>query len=123
MLTKLCAKCHKVIPYPLQYCEQCRAVAEQTKVDNKRLADSRYNKQRDPKYKAFYNSNEWKMLSNKKLQAEQYRCEKCRRIATEVHHIIEVKDNWDKRLDYDNLMSLCLDCHNKIHGRFQRRRR
>ncbi|WP_250540588.1 HNH endonuclease, partial [Bacillus subtilis] len=28
----------------------------------------------------------------------------------------EVKEDWAKRLDLDNLVSLCNACHNKVHG-------
>ncbi|PAE58568.1 HNH endonuclease, partial [Bacillus licheniformis] len=33
-----------------------------------------------------------------------------------VHHIVEVKQDWSKRLDLSNLESLCNACHNKVHG-------
>ena len=29
----------------------------------------------------------------------------------EVHHIIPISDNWYKRLDNDNLITLCCSCH------------
>lgn len=32
-----------------------------------------------------------------------------------VHHIVHIKDNWEKRLDLDNLETICLECHNKEH--------
>ncbi|MCO5469186.1 HNH endonuclease [Enterococcus faecium] len=32
-----------------------------------------------------------------------------------VHHKTEVKEDWDKRLDYDTLESICQSCHNKEH--------
>lgn len=45
-------------------------------------------------------------------------CKKKRLIeqANIVHHVIEVKEDWSKRLDIDNLVSVCHSCHNKIHG-------
>ena len=66
--------------------------------------DRRYNKKRDPKYKQFYNSNEWKVLKEKKLQDEQYLCERCSKLAVEVHHIKYIQT--EERLDYDNLEAL-----------------
>jgi 5-methylcytosine-specific restriction protein A len=40
-------------------------------------------------------------------------CLKVKRVvpATDVHHIAKVADAPDKRLDLDNLMSLCHSCH------------
>ena len=85
--------------------------------------NSNYNKNRDPKYLKFYNSNDWKILSRKKIQDSKYRCEICGAIASEVHHIIPIQtdEGWKRRLDYTNLKCLCLDCHNKQHKRFQKR--
>jgi hypothetical protein len=34
-----------------------------------------------------------------------------------VHHIKELKDYPEERLDDDNLISLCHECHDKVHGR------
>ena len=47
-----------------------------------RERENRYNKKRDLKYKLFYNSNDWKMLKDRKMMDEQYRCERCRGLAT-----------------------------------------
>jgi 5-methylcytosine-specific restriction endonuclease McrA len=82
-----------------------------------------YNKRRDPKYLAFYRSKDWKVTSRAKLQDCGYKCEAklegCGRIAAEVHHIKPLKtdDGWDARLDWDNLMGVCIACHNKLDGK------
>ena len=34
-------------------------------------------------------------------------------VARVVDHVIELKDNWDLRLDDDNLRPLCQTCHNR----------
>ncbi len=54
------------------------------------------------------------------MQDKVYKCEKCNKIATEVHHKLEIKtvEGWEERLNYDGLMALCGRCHNKEHGRF-----
>ena len=36
-------------------------------------------------------------------------------VATEVHHIIPLSIDFNKRLDDDNLMALCVSCHDDIH--------
>lgn len=53
------------------------------------------------------------------MARDRYQCVMCRARgvvtrATMVHHIVPVKKDWDKRLDLDNLMSLCESCHNGI---------
>ena len=42
---------------------------------------------------------------------------------TIVHHKTEVKEDWDKRLDYDTLESICQSCHNKEHKKAYNRKR
>jgi len=39
------------------------------------------------------------------------------KIADVVHHILPIEEFPESRLDPDNLMSLCRDCHEKEHGR------
>nr|WP_275591513.1 HNH endonuclease signature motif containing protein [Mammaliicoccus sp. A-M4] len=56
-----------------------------------------------------------------------YLCQECLRQgyyqqANVVDHIIELKDDWSKRLDKDNLIPLCHSCHNKKTKEEQRRR-
>jgi 5-methylcytosine-specific restriction endonuclease McrA len=42
-------------------------------------------------------------------------CFDCGRGATLVHHIKPISDGGE-RLDFDNMMSLCVPCHGKRHG-------
>lgn len=125
MLLKICSNCGNMIPYGNTYCKSCTIKVEETKKEYKAKADKRYNRKRDPKYIRFYNSTDWKVLSAKYRQDKEYKCEVCSKYATEVHHTIRIQtdEGWDRRLDYTNLQCLCIDCHNKIHHRFQRKRR
>jgi 5-methylcytosine-specific restriction protein A len=41
--------------------------------------------------------------------------------ADTVHHINEVETNPELRLDPENLMSLCRECHETLHGRLNGR--
>ncbi len=36
------------------------------------------------------------------------------------HHIVPIKDNWNKRLDLDNLIYLSKENHNKIERIYER---
>lgn len=118
MLTKQCARCKKIIPYGLRYCEACQPIAEEQAELSRAKRAGTYNKGRDKQSKAFYNSTQWVMLSRTRLQHDEYRCQVCGEIATEVHHKEALRDDWDKRFDFDNLMSVCVSCHNKLDKRF-----
>ena len=65
----------------------CLPIIEEKQQQLLRERENRYNQKRDQKYKTFYNSNDWKLLQDKKMMDEEYRCERCRKLATEVHHI------------------------------------
>lgn len=74
------------------------------------------------KFSQFYNSSEWKILRNQKFYDADGLCEICKKKkiikqGKEVHHIIPIEKDWSKRLDYDNLILLCSDCHNEQHLR------
>lgn len=129
MLLKSCGRCGNLIPYGSTYCTVCTSIVEAEiearKAKYRAESNKRYNKTRDPKYVRFYNSNEWRTLSAKRLQDDGYRCAWCNKIATEVDHIVEIKtpEGWERRLDYDNTRSLCHDCHDKRHNRFKKKTR
>ena len=74
------------------------------------------------KYSTFYNSKEWKILRKNKWESSNGLCEKCLekgivKCGIEVHHKIPIGKDWSKRLDYDNLILLCKECHNYSHNR------
>lgn len=127
MLLKSCGRCGDLIPYGASYCTKCRPIVEaerEARLRASRLnSNRRYNKTRDPKYTQFYNSGEWRSLSAKRLQDDDYICAKCRGIATEVDHIVAIQtpEGWERRLDYTNTRSLCHDCHDERHNRFKKK--
>ena len=74
------------------------------------------------KYSQFYNSVQWHTLRNRKFYDANGLCELCYKEGIikqgrEVHHIVPIEENWNKRLDYNNLILLCSNCHNKMHER------
>ena len=132
-----CPRCkQKMVPVGVTYCEDCKPIAEaqaQEAIERrqayKRIQyNKNYNRQRDPKYLRFYRSKDWKTMSRTKLQDCGYKCEAklegCKRIAVEVHHIEPLKtpEGWDKRLDWDNLMGVCIACHNVLDGKTFKRK-
>lgn len=80
-------------------------------------------------YRRLVTSTRWRILRSEKL-SEQPLCEKCEkegrvRLAEEVHHIrpIESSNNIQEMnilaFDRSNLMSVCRDCHHKIHNEME----
>ena len=124
MILKMCAKCKKTVVYPARYCDECKKIVDEHRKERlaeyKKKSNKKYDSNRDPKYKKFYNSNEWRRLSASYMSKCSYLCERCNRIATQVHHKIYIKsdEGWNKRFDIDNLEALCDKCHNEEHKRF-----
>lgn len=78
----------------------------------------------------FYGSSEWRRLRQQCLERDHYECQWCKqegKLTTqydsilEVDHIKELEYYPQHALDIDNLRTLCKDCHNKRHGRFNYR--
>lgn len=96
------------------YCEQHKTA----KADNHRYYD-RY--QRNKKHNRFYHSASWKRVRDLIRIRDNGLCVECLNdkritVGTIVDHIIPIKQNWNKRLDEDNLQLLCQPCHNKKTG-------
>lgn len=76
-----------------------------------------------PEIQKFYRSDKWKIARVMKIASAGGRCELCSGIGTEVHHkihlTVENVINPEVSINQDNLMLLCNECHNKVHGRFE----
>lgn len=137
MLMKPCPRCKRMIEYGPTYCPTCKPIVEAERVEaQERKAAYRakkynreYNKGRDPKVGAFYRSKAWKMTSRSKLQRCGFKCEAglpgCGRIACEVHHIKPLKtpEGWELRLEWSNLMGVCIQCHNILDNKTFKRKK
>jgi 5-methylcytosine-specific restriction endonuclease McrA len=78
--------------------------------DSRKEEYNSYNKTRwqyDKKVKRFYNSPIWVETSKQVLLQNDYICAMCGGEATMTDHIISVKKDWSKRLDWDNLQPSC----------------
>lgn len=126
MLLKSCNRCGNLIPYGQTYCETCAQIVEEERAKrmevSRKKANRGYNRRRDPKTAAFYQGRAWRRLARARIQADGYKCAKCGKIATEVDHIIPIQtpEGWALRYEWSNLQSLCVQCHNKKHKRFQK---
>ena len=92
------------------------------KKERNRLYDR---EERDNKYSRFYQSAEWKRVRDKArydcngLDVFAYVLNKEWKHGRIVHHIVEIKEDWSKRLDEDNLILLADDTHEQIHQMYR----
>lgn len=74
----------------------------------------------------FYRRSKWYKTRAKVLKRDRYQCVWCRELGKvttqrlEVDHIEELDKRPDLAYDLSNLRTLCKDCHNKRHHRYQR---
>ena len=69
-----------------------------------------------------YHTYEWVKVRSLALERDHYECQVCadlggHRPAEVVHHIHPAEDFPEKFTDQDNLVSLCRECHETLHGR------
>lgn len=76
------------------------------------------------RYDKFYRTKEWLNKRAYIIDRDMHLCIDCLINKEEpieakiVHHIEPVKDNWNRRIDNNNLISVCDTCHKKIEGRY-----
>lgn len=114
-IVKRCGKvgCRELIDSYEAYCEI-----------HKGETDRAYNQWRDkhmPEYIKFYKSTAWTKKRVQALRRDEWVCQDCAAegiitVAQEVHHLVETKHDWSKRLELDNLISLCRTHHNSRHN-------
>ena len=67
----------------------------------------------------FYNSKQWRKTSNLYLKSKNFLCERCGAPAEICHHKKYLNEfnygNYDISLNFENLESLCMTCHNIEH--------
>lgn len=68
----------------------------------------------------FYKTKEWVKKRKEILERDNFECQLCKEKAlvtkaNTVHHIKHYRDRPDLALEDDNLISVCANCHNKLH--------
>lgn len=127
-IMKMCGKvgCMKHIPHTDTYCN--KHTQDKKAYDKKNSGEyDRLRRLEAPENRAFYSSKAWRELRHTVMLKFDYICAACERNghytkASVVDHIIEIKDDWDKRLDINNLEPLCHTCHNTKTAREKERR-
>lgn len=116
--------CMALIPFDQRYCDKHEyrkpidlADSKERHRINKATYHRRITSQHEGKYQRFYHSTIWKKLSHHWLMTHPL-CVSCEergiyRKGDVVDHIVELRDDWSKRLDPNNLQTLCYAHHNK----------
>lgn len=117
----MCPRCGKIIEYNQHHCSNCDKFYQKSR--------SRYNKnydiKRDSRYKVFYNSMEWRgkrdyiLTRYKYIDLYEYYINNRLVQANTIHHIIEVREDWEERLDDYNLIPVSSSTHDKIHDLYR----
>ena len=106
--------CRALIPFDVSHCDKHIGVSKRE--TNRAYDDMRMRE--EPHIRAFYADTRWRKLSEQAKRRDDYMCQKCLSkgiytIGNVADHIIEVKDDWDRRWDISNLQTLCVKCHNR----------
>lgn len=66
----------------------------------------------------FNSSKKWHKVRTMCFERDSYTCQKCNKKGGNLnaHHIKTWAKHPSLRLDIDNLLTLCVDCHMKLHG-------
>lgn len=83
----------------------------QTRVET----DKAYNKKRNhdnKEYVSFYKTTAWRHTREQVLLRDYSTCVRCGLSGNIVDHIVPSEDDWEDRLNIDNLETLCQRCHN-----------
>lgn len=112
---KKCNKvnCNNLIDFKETYCDEHKHLQTESKVN---YDSFRY--ERDSLYRQFYNKKSWKDARHISMLRHDSLCQECLRDglytkADVVDHIVELRDDWERRLDQSNLEPLCHKCHNE----------
>lgn len=104
------AGCRELMPLTQRYCKKHELWGHKMTY-KRRVHDSD-----EAKRQQFYKSKAWRNMAYRFKLANPV-CVKCLakgiiKKADVADHIIEIKDDWSKRLDENNLQALCNTCHN-----------
>lgn len=125
MIFKFCPRCNTKIEYNKErYCNECKAFYEEQKRINDRTSKERYKRYKDRRTdyreQSFYNSPAWARIREKVMLRDLNICQFCLmkeifEVGDLIHHVIELKEDFDLRIDERNLITLCSKCHRDIH--------
>jgi 5-methylcytosine-specific restriction enzyme A len=109
----------------LKSCKYCGGIHERSYVCPSKLVNR---KQRDTAADRFRNTNAWKIKRKHIKERDKHLCQVCIRQLhntinqytfddVQVHHIVPIIEDYNKRLDSGNLISLCRMHHEEAEAR------
>lgn len=122
VLLKPCRGCGRLIPQAVSMCAECEARQQSRHVVYN-------NTRRDPRAAEFYISKEWRELRPVIMSVFEYVDIYALYVTHElitltdsdpVHHIIELEEDWEQRLNPLNLIPLSLKTHNTITALYKK---
>ena len=69
---------------------------------------------------SIYRSRRWRNFRQSVMARDEFQCQECKRYgrikqAQTVHHIEHAEDAPERFYDMSNCISVCNDCHNRLH--------
>lgn len=120
MLMTLCKDCGCKVPYGTTRCKECDSKFNEER--NKRNNRNRYvrDKANEDAIRMFYVSTDWRNKRQEIIKLYDNHCAICRALGRyteglDVHHIVSLLKDFDKRLEDNNLILVCVDCHRELH--------
>ena len=117
MLLKRC-RCGKLIPQAEKMCRECEKSMESRHMEYNR-------RRRDQRAAEFYISKEWRCMRQRIIELYdnidiyalyvEHEAMNCR----QVHHIVELEEDWNQRLNPFNLIPLSQRSHNTITAMYK----
>jgi len=101
-----------------RYCTRCSQIVNHKHQCKKKVAQKNMSAQ-ETKENKFYRSYQWKQLRNQKKNDIGYQCEICRYLgkigySDNIHHVKTIREYWVNRLEYENLLGVCIEHHRDI---------
>ena len=119
--------CTKIVNEDVKYCKyHTSKFDKQEKERYKEYSARRRRDMEQKKYQDFYSNKDWKRIRDVCI-ADSYGIDILEYYRTgrivqgeRVHHIVELSDYWNSRLDISNLIYLTEQNHKRIHGEYDK---
>ena len=126
MSKKYCSKCRSI--HEIGECKKEptlveKDIADKKKRDNKRKTYKTFDEmtEEELRIQKFYNSKEWRTKREEIMARSNGLCVICWLLgrvksATSVHHIKKLREHFELRLDDNNLIAVCRECHELVES-------
>ena len=114
-----CKKCYgkSIRTFKPRYCKDCNVSISKEATMCLKCHNIRQNKNLSNERSKFNSSKKWAKTRNLVFERDNYTCSNCKKRGTyiECHHLFSYKNYPEKKLDVNNLVTICYTCHKKIH--------